>query len=604
MRKVKGITSFLRKWVKWFQNHSLRLKMVLMLFTMVIVIQVINSFIFMYMFSDKFEENIYEANFATTQQISLNLNRAMVDIVSEMVPIREEIRNKGFFFNNDEETNDYINHYLLYQPLFNQLVASDDNYQFVHSAIILEGESRQQYLYTKDAHLNLNGEDLFQKILNENKLDEQCHWSKIVKADYFFLGRKEELITILMPIYYYKNVKDLLIVNLDVEAIRKYLVKMGGNDNGLLLQINETDWIYGTEKNRDFYGESKKEKPTYFETANEINEVGNNVIMTSQLSINKWKLSMIVSKRSIADNVGVLSKAIMLVMVTTALILLFCISNIVFTVTKPIKKMTEIMEANRHTRGIKYRFHAKYNDEVGVLAETYNKLMDEIQQLMVDIEKEQIQNRKTYQRMLQMQIKPHFLYNTLEAAKFLVEMGDPNGVKMLTAIGKFYKVSLSGVENIVTVEEEMEHLSYYLQILKLRYSSKYDYSIQIEPDILKNEMIRFSMQPLVENAIYHGIKQKRQKGFVKVLGYAQEQRIHLVIWDNGAGIEKGKLNEIRQKIRESEIIPLSEHIGIINVHQRIHMRYGESYGLDIESEEGEFTRVEIVLPIKRREEYV
>lgn len=601
---MKGVASFLHKWWEWFQNHSLRFKMVLMLFSIVTVIQIVNGFIFVSMFSDKFEENICEANLATTRQISYNLNRAMIDIVSEMVPIREKIRSNSFAPDDNDEINDYINHYLLYQPLFNQLIASDDNYQFIHSMIILEGETQHQYLYTADGYLNLNNENLFEKILSENRLYAQCHWSGIMKADYYFAGREENLITITMPVYYYKNVENLLLVNLDIEALRKYLTQIGRADGSLLIQVNDSDWIFDGENNEDSYSETDFEEIIRLGGGREIRETGNNVIMTSQLSINNWNLSMIMPKRTIADNAGVLSKAIMLVMITTAVILFFSISNIVFIVTKPIKKMTEIMEANRHTRMIKYRFNARYNDEVGVLAETYNKLMDEIQQLMIDIEKEQIQSRRTYQRMLQMQIKPHFLYNTLEAAKFLVEMGDPNGVEMLTAIGKFYKVSLSGVENTVTIKEETEHLGYYLQILKLRYSSKYDYTIQIAPDILGNEIVRFSLQPLVENAVYHGIKQKRQKGFVKVLGYIQNYQIHIVIWDNGAGIRAEDLKKIRARIYGSEILPLSEHIGIVNVHQRIRMRYGKPYGLDIESEEGEYTRVEIILPIKRSEEHV
>lgn len=600
---MKGIASFLHKRWEWFQNHSLRFKMVLVLFSIVTVIQIVNGVIFACMFSDKFEENIYKANLATTKQISYNLNRAMIDIVSGMVPIREKVRSNGFAPDAHEGSDDYISHYLLYQPLFNQLIASDDNYQFIHSMIILEGDKRQ-YLYTGDGYLKLKDEDLFQRILGENRLHTPCYWSGIRRADYYFSGREESLITIIMPVYYYKNVEDMLLVNLDVEALREYLTRIGGSDNGLVIQINDSDRIFDGESQEDSYTEAELEEIICSNELQEINETVNNVIMTSQLSVNQWKLSMIMPKRTITDNAGVLSRAIVLVMVTTAVILFFSISNIVFIVTKPIKKMTEIMEANRHTRMIEYRFHARYKDEVGVLAETYNKLMDEIQQLMMDIEKEQIQNRKTYQRMLQMQIKPHFLYNTLEAAKFLVEMGDPNGVEMLTAIGKFYKVSLSGVNSIVTVEEEMEHLRYYLQILKLRYSSKYDYTIQIDPDILRNEIVRFSLQPLVENAIYHGIKQKRQKGFVKVLGYAQNHQIHIVIWDNGAGIRAEELKEIRARIYGAEIIPLSEHIGIVNVHQRIRMRYGEPYGLDIESEEGEYTRVEIVLPIKRGEEYV
>lgn len=601
---MAGITSFLRKFLNWFQNHSLRFKMVLMLFSVVGILQIVNGFIFIYMFSEKFEENIYEANLATTRQMSLNLNRAMIDIVSEMVPIRSEMLNNQSFGNKEIVLNDYINRNITYQSLFNQLIASSENYQFVHSAIILEGDTGFEYLYTKDEYLNLNGEKIFEKIMRENELYSQCHWSRIITADYFFRNRTEELVTIIMPAYRYDQVKDLLLVNLEVEAIQKYLIKMGDNDRSLLLQMNDSDWIFEPADNLESYHAEEKEIFTKFVGWNKIEEIRNSVVMSSSLDINGWKLSMIMPKSSISDSAGVLSKAIMLVIIITGMILLLGISNIVMTVTKPIRKMTEIMEANRHTRLINYRFHALYKDEVGVLAETYNKLMDEITQLMKDIEKEQVQSRETYQRMLQMQIKPHFLYNTLEAAKFLVEMGDPNGVEMLNAIGKFYKSSLSGVEDYVTVNKEIEHLKCYLQILKLRYSSKYDYTVQISPEILDNEIVRFSMQPLVENAVYHGIKQKRGKGFVKVLGYMSEESVHLVVWDNGCGISKGKLEEIRRRICESERIPISEHIGIVNVHQRIRVRYGGAYGLNIDSEEGEFTRVELVLPIKRSAEHV
>ncbi len=115
-------------------------------------------------------------------------------------------------------------------------------------------------------------------------------------------------------------------------------------------------------------------------------------------------------------------------------------------------------------------------------------------------------------------------------------------------------------------------------------------------------MVRFSLQPLVENAIYHGIKQKREKGFVKVLGYQEENQIHLVVWDNGAGMGKETLEKIRRKLQLSAKKNDADHIGIVNVHQRIRMRYGESYGLRLESELGEFTRVEMILPVKKRME--
>lgn len=593
---------FLKKWIDWFQNHSLRFKMVSLLFVVVVILQVLNGCICISLVSGKFEETISQANLATVRQMSLNLNRAMTDIVKEMVPIREKIMNHQVSANREISFNDYISRNITYQEQFNSMIAENENYQFIHSMIILDEAGKENYVFCKDEYLILKNENIFQKVLNDNELTKFCNWGHVVQVDYFFDDTDKEIISIIMPIYQYNNIISLLIVNLEVNAIEKHLERLGDSDHTLFLQLNETDVITKDKGKWEEYREAEQEKIRKSEKWENVENVGNNVIMSSELEMNSWRLSMMVPQSSISSNAGVLSKYIIFVIITTGIVLLFCVSNIVYIVTKPIKKMTEIMEANRHTRQINYRFRAKYRDEVGVLAETYNKLMDEISQLMIDIEKEQIQNRKTYQKMLQMQIKPHFLYNTLEAAKFLVEMGDPNGIEMLTTIGKFYKSSLSNVDEYITVAEEVEHLKYYLKILKLRYSSKYDYAVQVSKEIEKNEMIRFSLQPLVENAIYHGIKQKRKKGFVKVLGYIENQMVHLVVWDNGAGIAEDKLEKIRKQLQsvDREISP--DHIGIINVHQRIQVRYGEAYGLAIDSEEGEFTRVEMVLPIKRREE--
>lgn len=596
----------MKKLVEWFQNHSLRFKMVSMLLVVVVILQVFNGCICISLVSEKFEENISEANLATVRQMSFNLNRAMMDILNEMVPIRETIFNNQASANKQEQFHEYISRNIIYQEQFNELIAANDNYQFIHSMLILGEDTRETYIYNKEGPLILKNENLFEKVLEDHELVKACYWGQTKTADYFWTDRQEKIISIIMPVYQYNQIRNLLVVNLEEEAIEKYLKKLGGADSLLVLQIGGEDVITDNQEVWEDYGGEKQKNIIESAGQAHIINVGSDVITSSVLELNQWRLSMVVPQSSISGNMEVLLHYIILVVITTGLILLLCVTNIIYIITKPIKRMTEIMEANRHTREINYRFHAKYKDEVGVLANTYNKLMDEITQLMADIEKEQVENRKTYQKMLQMQIKPHFLYNTLEAAKFLVEMGDPNGVEMLTTIGKFYKSSLSSVDEYVTVAEEIEHLKYYLQILKLRYSSKYDYTIQVAEEIGKNEMIRFSLQPLVENAIYHGIKQQRKKGFVKILGYLREEQVHLVVWDNGAGIPKEKLEEIKNNLDDQIQVSSPDHIGILNVHQRIRVRYGAPYGLSIDSEESEFTRVDMILPVKERgkEEYV
>lgn len=581
----------------WYQNHSIRFKMVSMLFVVVVILQLLNGFIFISLTSGKFEDNISQAKLETVKQIAYNMNRSMVDIVNEMVPIRDAIYNNQSTLKKD----DYITRNIAYQKQFNTLLAANNNYQFIHSMLIWDESLNEHYVYTKNEYLSLNRENLFQKIVQDYELNRQCHWGKIVQADYYFKNREERLLSIMMPVYQYNKVTGLLIVNLEESAVQKYLQELCETDELFMLQTNETDILWGmTDRNKNNINGEEKEKISQHREWDKIEKVGSSVVMSEELEINQWRISLIIPQKNISTSASVLSQYIIVVIITTGIILLFSVTNIVYIITKPIKKMTEIMEANRHTRQINYRFHAKYQDEVGVLSRTYNKLMDEITELMSNIEKEQEENRKTYQRMLQMQIKPHFLYNTLESAKFLVEMGDPRGSEMLTTIGKYYKATLSGTDEYVTIAEEIQHLEYYLQILKLRYESKYDYSIQMEDDILQNEMIRFSLQPLVENAIYHGLKQQRKKGFLKIIGYAEEKTVSVVVWDNGVGIQTDKLKELEEMIENGMDTSSQEHIGVANVHQRICTEYGTEYGLKISSEVGMYTRVEMVLPIKKR----
>ena len=579
----------------WFQNRSLHFKMISLILAVVLALQVLNGFLFAKIVSERMEENVIKANQVAVEQISVNLNQALVNVVNCMVSVRSEVIDELFSVNE----RNYLNQDIRYQELFNDMLAENDNYTLVHSMLILDSRREEDYYYVKEGSHSLKSNGLFQKILQDNSLEKQCCWSGLTTEDYFFTNGSEDeiLVSIIMPVEQNGEIKEFLLVNLETEALSEYLEIETEMENLLFLQMTETDYLMGSGEKPETE-EQMTELLAKFPDWEEIDTIDGYWVMSSSVTCNSWKLSILIPEGIISQNAGVLSSYIFMITLTTGVVLALGVTLIVFMVTKPLKKMTQIMDANRHCRQMNYRFHTKYQDEVGVLAETYNKLMDEIGLLMQEIEQEQIESRKAYQRMLQMQINPHFLYNTLETARFLVEMGDPGGTKMLESIGKFYKLSLSGVKDVVSIQEELEQLECYLQILKLRYSSKYEYSIDVQKEILDKEIVRFSLQPLVENAVYHGIKQKRGKGFIKVMGYQEEQDICMVVWDNGAGIPEKKLKEIQERLARKEKEPLSEHIGILNVHQRIRMHYGNGYGLTLESEEGEFTRIEVRIPLK------
>lgn len=588
----------MKRLLKWFNNHSLRFKIVILLFGMVLFLQNINGIIFYSIITEKFERNINESNLAMVNQMSTNINRVLEDIVTKMMPIKNEVTSRQYVDNDKESNHTYALKSVVYQELFNELISYGDNYQFVNSMFILSDDGRNYY-YTLYEYMKINNEPIFKKIKADNTIDKKCYWSPLEDETYFFLKGKEKLVSIIMPIYKYSQIESFLIVNLNVDELEKYLKTISGSkeiDNQILIQVRDGG-ILSYDDIKEKIAKVGELKKLFQKNERSEIELGNDFsVITKKLEINNWKLSMITPLSSIRSTTKDRAQFVLIIIISTGIIMLTGVSFIVLIITRPIQKMTEIIEANRHTRTLNHRFHVKYNDEVGVLADTYNHLMDEITELMVEINKEQIQNRKNYFNMLQLQIKPHFLYNSLEAVKFLVEMKDPKSVEMITTIGRFYKLSLNGINDKIEIREEIEQLSCYLQILQMRYSSKYTYEISVPEEIMQYEIIKFTLQPLVENSIYHGIKQQRKKGIIKIIGVKESDGILIKVWDNGIGISPEKLMEIRSKLAHPQKNETKDHIGIINVHQRLIVQYGEEYGLEIDSVLDEYTEVRVKLP--------
>ncbi|HIU76771.1 MAG TPA: cache domain-containing protein, partial [Candidatus Pelethocola excrementipullorum] len=278
--------------VKWFQNQSLRFKMVVLLLAVVLILQVLNGLIFTSIVSKKFEENISESNLATVRQLAINLNQAMEDIVNEMVPIRDEILSQQFLTEGKEPLDNYITQSIIYQELFNQLISADKNYQFINSMLIL-GSDGQSYSYVLDEYLQLNGENHFQNILKDHRLTKQCQWGGILKDSYFFTQEKEEIISIIMPVYFYGEVKNLLVVNLKLDAVLRYLEELGGLEDTLLLQLSEKDAVFGGRREGQEFTKDEHKFLRNYQESKEMENVDGYVVMSSSLSINQWKLSMI-----------------------------------------------------------------------------------------------------------------------------------------------------------------------------------------------------------------------------------------------------------------------------------------------------------------------
>ena len=235
-------------------------------------------------------------------------------------------------------------------------------------------------------------------------------------------------------------------------------------------------------------------------------------------------------------------------------------------------------------------------EEINVLARTFNHMSERIRRLL----EKNTQEQKAELRLHQEQISPHFLYNTLDSIVWMAEGGNNRQVvEMTTDLSDFFRTVLSGGKDFITVEEEESHIRSYLKIQKIRYEDILDYSIQIEPGIKDHIVLKMLLQPLVENALYHGIKNKRGGGCIIIRGYEDRDNLIFEVEDNGSGMDPETLEKVRKKLSgtfEGEQADLKKGgFGLNNVAQRLRMYYGDQAEILVESEKGIGTCFKIFL---------
>jgi len=240
-------------------------------------------------------------------------------------------------------------------------------------------------------------------------------------------------------------------------------------------------------------------------------------------------------------------------------------------------------------------------DEITELGMSFNIMIGKIKELLDSKMKEQENLKKAELRALQAQINPHFLYNTLDTIIWMAESKKTEQVvEIVSALSSFFRISLSKGMDWITIGEEVERIRSYLTIQKMRYRDILDFNISVDEDVTENTILKLILQPLVENALYHGIKNKRQGGTINIHARRKStDEILIEVEDNGIGFTPEKLAQLRAELEDdSGDIKMENGFGIGNVNTRIRLYYGKQYGLTINSEYNTGTRVTLVIPAK------
>ena len=288
---------------------------------------------------------------------------------------------------------------------------------------------------------------------------------------------------------------------------------------------------------------------------------------------------------------------IMIMVLLTAFLMGYLFSRLF---GRPAKQLAEAMKEFEHDAEGFHFTPMEGTQEIQALAGSFDHMVIQIQQLMEQVREEEISLRKTELKALQAQINPHFLYNTLDSIAWMCEEErSSEAVEMVNALARLFRISISRGKELIPLEKEVEHAQSYLKIQNYRYRNQFTYDFHIEEDCLKYLCNKITLQPIIENAIYHGLDRMVDEGHIDItIRTESEDTILLVVEDTGVGMTEEQCHEILYRENSDRV-----GIGIKNVNDRIRIYFGEKYGLKLFSELDEGTRVEIRIPRILESEY-
>ena len=333
------------------------------------------------------------------------------------------------------------------------------------------------------------------------------------------------------------------------------------------------------------------------------------IVSVKTVGYTGWKIVGVTPLDGMSLN-NIKTKLLMVFIIAFVLFILSIINSYISTrITDPIKELEKaVNEIEQGNLEVEVRSAGSY--EIQHLGTSIQSMARRIRKLMNDIVAEHESKRRSEFDTLQSQINPHFLYNTLDIIVWMIENEKQSeAVKVVTALARFFRISLSKGKSIIPVKDELEHVRNYLMIQHMRYKNKFTYDIEADEDVLELASLKLMLQPLVENAIYHGMEFMDGDGEILVRAWRREDDLYMSVSDNGLGMTQEQVEHLFQAADHTSS-GRGSGIGVKNVNERIKLYFGTGYGLDIQSEPDEGTTVTAHLPaipyqeVKKEEAYV
>lgn len=393
--------------------------------------------------------------------------------------------------------------------------------------------------------------------------------------------------------------RGILLVDMNFSGIEQLFTKINSKNSGYVYLIDSSgEIIYHPKQNlinSSLLRENNAVAATYRDGTYEETFLDENRIITVRtVGYTGWKIINVTPSNDFYMSYNQMRFFTGMIIALTILLIFFANQFVSYLIGNPIKKLDDSVKDLEYGK-LDLNIFVGGSYEIRHLGKTITSVVMQMHQLMDDIVAEQEKKRKSEFDSLQAQINPHFLYNTLDSIVWMVESERyQEAISMVTSLANLFRISLSKGKNIITIREEIEHAQNYLYIQKIRYKNRFQIKIDMAPEIYECSTIKLIVQPLLENAIYHGVEFMDGEGEITIKGYKKNNDIYIDVIDNGLGIPEESVDLILTD--NTRVHKKGSGIGLSNVHQRVQLYFGTEYGLEIESELDEGTTVRIHLP--------
>lgn len=592
MRKFKSLNIW--KYIKEYRFNSILVKYFItinLFITLPLFLSILLAFNYL--------NNIYKDQMMSANLAALSRTKDSIDMISRQVETTLlsmatdlEVENilRYSSKNYDEKNSDMLRSINSIEKAMNTYVYYGD---FINSICIYADKSNYKVVSSNLDYSDWKYSDTLEKEFKENK--NKKYWTSVLP--------EKNTISFFRAIPLYSNEKSgVVAVSIDIDRINKLINQNKDVTIKDFYIFNNNSVVFNKDKsllNKDISGVKALQSIdlSRLGKGSTITIDGKEYFINNIHSdYNDWSFVALVSTKDNklkVNRIRDLMIGFLIFSISIVLIISFLIAVKLFT---PIEEILGILE-KKNLNDTKVYSKTKIN-ELKIISRGLESSISDVQQLKEELNNRMSLLKKARSIALQSQINSHFLFNTLENIKWKVmefTNGENEGSHMISNLSKLLRIGLDTKEYMNTLRNELEHVRIYLEIQKVRYEDKFQVVYNIEEETLETVLPKITLQPIVENAIYHGIKPTNKKCTLTIKSYTSDNMVLIEINDDGTGIEEEKCSAINNEL-QTEYIKEENHIGIKNVNQRIKLSFGENYGIEIKSRVNNGTSIIIAIP--------